>query len=349
MWRSAIIRAGLESMWASGAHVLARRALGGVGAILTMHHVRPANERSFHPNRILEITPEFLDAVLQRVRRAHFDVVDLVEAHRRLTTPGEYRRFVVLTFDDGYRDNREHAWPVLKRYDAPFTIYVPPSYPDGRGELWWLALEELVDRHETLTIEIEKTARVLTTATLEQKQSVFDELYWWMRGLDDSAQRRVLRDVCGRYGIDLAAMCRREIMGWDEIVDMARDPLVTIGAHTVDHPALARLSEEDARRQMRESADALKTVLGRRPRHFSYPYGSPCAAGPREFRLAAELGFLTAVTTRPGVLYPEHAQHLTALPRISLNGEFQSLRYLDVFLSGLPFFVWNGFGRLNVA
>ena len=76
---------------------------------------------------------------------------------------------------------------------------------------------------------------------------------------------------------------------------------------------------------MRESAAVIEAALGKRPAHFSYPVGDRTSAGAREFAIAAELGFKTAVTTRPGVLFPEHVAHLTALPRISLNGEYQQL------------------------
>ena len=80
---------------------------------------------------------------------------------------------------------------------------------------------------------------------------------------------------------------------------------------------------------MEMSRAVIEAALGKRPQHLSYPVGDPTSAGPREFRIAAELGFKTAVTTRPGVLFPEHRDHLTALPRISLNGEFQQPRYVQ--------------------
>ena len=86
-----------------------------------------------------------------------------------------------------------------------------------------------------------------------------------------------------------------------------------------------------------------------RPRALRYPVGDRTSAGPREFRIAAELGFKTAVTTRPGVLFPEHGEHLTALPRISLNGEYQQLRYGRVLLSGAATALWNGFRRVDAA
>ena len=72
-------------------------------------------------------------------------------------------------------------------------------------------------------------------------------------------------------------------------------------------------------------------------RHFAYPVGDPGSAGPREFALALEAGFDSAVTTRPGHLFPEHLGHLHALPRVSLNGLFQQKRYVDVFATPAVF------------
>jgi peptidoglycan/xylan/chitin deacetylase (PgdA/CDA1 family) len=109
------------------------------------------------------------------------------------------------------------------------------------------------------------------------------------------------------------------------------------------------MSAPEARREMAEGATRIEAMLGIRPAHFAYPFGDPTAAGSREFALAREVGFRTAVTTRPGVLFPEHGEHLTALPRISLNGEFQRLRYLRVLMSGSATALWNGFRRVDAA
>ena len=97
-------------------------------------------------------------------------------------------------------------------------------------------------------------------------------------------------------------------MDWPEIAALAADPLVTIGAHTVNHPMLAKLPEKAVRAEMDLSRSVIEAALGTRPAHLSYPYGDPDSAGPREFTIAAELGFKTAVTTRPGVLF-RRARH----------------------------------------
>ena len=76
---------------------------------------------------------------------------------------------------------------------------------------------------------------------------------------------------------------------------------------------------------------------------------SRAAAGAREFLLAAAVGFKTAVTTRPGMIFPENAAHPTALPRVSLNGHYQDARVLPVLTSGAATAMWNGFRRVDAA
>jgi peptidoglycan/xylan/chitin deacetylase (PgdA/CDA1 family) len=147
----------------------------------------------------------------------------------------------------------------------------------------------------------------------------------------------------------MAAFCADLCMGWDELATLAADPLVTFGAHTVNHPILTKLDDKAARAEMASSRDVITAALGTRPAHLAYPVGDRLAAGPREFRMAQELGFKTAVTTRPGVVFRKHAEHLTALPRISLNGNFQSPRYAKVLISGAATGFWNGFRPLNVT
>ena len=78
---------------------------------------------------------------------------------------------------------------------------------------------------------------------------------------------------------------------------------------------------------MADLKGALEARLGIEVRDFAYPVGDRTSAGPREFDLARELGFATAVTTRPGMLFPEHARRLTALPRVSVNGCSPALKF----------------------
>src|SRR5579859_3145880 len=128
--RKGLIRAAFEALYFSGAHVLLSPLCRGVGAVLMLHHVRPPRFSAFQPNQMLEIVPEFLEAVITMLREAEIDLVSLDEMHRRLCARDFRRRFACLTLDDGYRDNKEWAYPIFKRHEVPFCIYVPSSFPD---------------------------------------------------------------------------------------------------------------------------------------------------------------------------------------------------------------------------
>ena len=348
--RQTIIRGGLESLYFSGAHLALKPLVAGVGAILTLHHVRPPRFDRFQPNRILEITPRFLTRVVRYLRRARLDLVSLDEMHRRLTERDFSRRFVCLTFDDGYRDLLQWAYPILKESEVPFAVYVPTSFPDRIGELWWLALEAVIARNDHIGLQIDGRNRTFDCVTVAAKRSLYEELYWWLRARPTEAElRAIVHNLAACYHVDIAAFCNELCMGWPELAQLAADPLVTIGAHTVNHPMLAKLPHAAVRSEMDLSRSIIEAGLGIRPEHLSYPVGDRSSAGPREFEIAAELGFKTAVTTRPGVLFGKHSRHLTALPRISLNGEFQRLRYVRVLLSGSATAVWSGFRRLDAA
>jgi peptidoglycan/xylan/chitin deacetylase (PgdA/CDA1 family) len=348
--RKAFLRGGLEALYFSGGHALLGPLVGGVGSILTLHHVRPRRTDAFQPNRLLEVTPEFLEQVIRCLRRDGVELISLDEVHRRLVEADFGRRFACLTFDDGYRDNLRYAYPVLKKYQVPFAIYVATSFPDRMGELWWLVLEAAIARNDRIGLVIGDRDCRFDCRSVDEKRDLYHQLYWWLRGLATEEElRAVIRDLAARYSIDIAALCQELCMTWGELAELANDPLLTIGAHTVNHVRLAKVPDEVAHAEMRMSAAVIEAALGRRPRHLSYPIGDVTSAGPRQFAIAAELGFATAVTTRPGVLFPEHRHHLTALPRISLNGEYQQLRYVRVLMSGAATAVWNGFRRVHAA
>ncbi|MGB7178769.1 MAG: polysaccharide deacetylase family protein, partial [Xanthobacteraceae bacterium] len=253
-------------------------------------------------------------------------------------------------FDDGYRDTLQWAYPILKEAHVPFAVYVPTSFPDRLGELWWLVLEAVIQRNDRIGLTINGRDRKFDCRSVAEKRALYDELYWWLRSLPTEAEmRNTVRNLAAFYQVDTAAICNELCMTWAELAQLAADPLVTIGAHTVNHPMLAKLTKDAVRSEMDLSRAVIEAALSVRPEHLSYPYGDRGSAGLREFEVAAELGFKTAVTTRPGVLFPEHSRRLLALPRISLNGDYQRMRYVRVLLSGSATAMWNGFRRVEAA
>jgi peptidoglycan/xylan/chitin deacetylase (PgdA/CDA1 family) len=138
-----LLKAVLSALHYTGADDLAQPYVGGDGVVLMLHHVTPDRPRDFEPNGILKVTPEFLESVIEEVRGAGFEIIALDDVKARLAGKRSTSKpFAVFTLDDGYKDNRDFAYPVFKRHNVPFTIYVPTAYADGEGDLWWLALED---------------------------------------------------------------------------------------------------------------------------------------------------------------------------------------------------------------
>ena len=349
-FRGGAIDLGFRLFGATGLHRVAARFTQGLGAILMFHRVRAADVGEFAPNRGLEITPDFLDALLARLREESFDIVDLDGAITRIrgATPAP-RPFVALTFDDGYRDTADVALPILERHGAPFTVYVTTGFAERSARMWWVEMEEAIAALDRVSIVAGGRSFDLPATTPAEKQTAFESLYWPLRAGEEAELLRVSGELAAMAKIGGADVVDELCLNWTGLRKLGRHPLATIGAHTLTHPMLAKHSEDAARREMTESKAIIEREIGRPVLHLAYPVGDPGSAGPREFALAQEAGYVSAVTTRPGMLFPQHADHLTALPRLSVNGAHQSLAALDILLSGAPFMVWNRGRKLSVA
>src|SRR5882757_943467 len=206
-FRNNVIRAGLGALYFTGAHVLLRPIFAGAGAIFMLHHVRPRHDGEFQPNHHLEVAPEFLRAMLAHLRADGIDIVTLDEVRQRLAERDFSRRFACFTLDDGYRDNRDFALPVMREFDAPFTVFVASDFAQGIGRLWWIALEQVIAKASSIEVEIGGAAVHLDASTLDAKQAAFDRLHDWMRALPGEHDiRREVGALCARHGVDEDAL-----------------------------------------------------------------------------------------------------------------------------------------------
>jgi peptidoglycan/xylan/chitin deacetylase (PgdA/CDA1 family) len=331
MSRHALIRLALTALSAARAPRWLPAAPDARGLVVTLHHVRPRRLSPFDPNALLAITPEFLDRFLGSFITSGWRFVPLDEMIASDETKSDPRRIAV-TLDDGYRDNCEHAWTVFRRHAVPFTIFICPGFCDRTAELWWAALERIIAGTQSLSLVGEGPAAELPTRSPADKRRAFRLWTKWLTGTaDEQRQRRAIRALAEKYGLDLAALGRELVMDWDEVRAIAADPLCTIGAHTMTHPALARLPHEQAFQEMRQSAGRIEAEIGRRPTTIAFPYGYAAAAGAREEAIAEEAGFSASFTTRPG--YIPLAGRRQGLPRVSANGLFQDTKFLEVLLT----------------
>ena len=348
--KKALVRAGYETLYFSGLHHLARPLLAGAGAILSIHHVRPRQKAAFQPNRRQDISPRFLNALIDKLRHWKIDIISLDEMHRRLIERDFKRRFVCFTLDGAYNDHKEWAYTVFKKQETPFALFVPTSFPDRRGELWWLALEAVVAKTDQVLMLINGREQRLMCSGIAEKERVYRGLHDYLRRMEtDDEIRAAVRDLCARYHVDIPEICSRMCMTWDDISVIARDPLATVGAHSVTYPILSKITEGKVASELKMSRAVIEGALGKLPAYLAYPFGDADAAGAREFGIAGELGFKMAFTSRNGLLFPAHAKSPLALPRVTLDSRYRQLRHLRVLLSGMPSAFSNGFRRVDAA
>lgn len=340
---------GLGALHFSGASRLMHVYGAELGALISVGQVRPPRRGWFQPNRHREIDPEFLENAIVALCRADYDVVSLDDALIRIHKPVEGRRFVCFTLDVGYRDQAEHAWPIFTKFNVPFAQFITTGFADRLGLIWWRVVEAVIAQQDQIVLLADGREQRLDCRTIHEKRRIYRALvrWLWQRGTDTEIQSFV-RDLAHRYSVDCADICARECLPWEAIAELAGNPLATVGAQSVNHPVLAKLPEAKVIAELNMSRAVIESAIGVRPRHFCYPFGGRDAAGPREFRIARELGYRSALTSRFGVAFAAHAAHLHALPRIPLSGDFQRVGYLRAMMSGGLSLMLNRFNPLDV-
>jgi len=327
----------LELAYFSGVPWLRGWGAGGAGVILRFERVRPRRRARFQPLKPKEITPRFLDRTIRALKRWKYDIVSLDEACRRAVTLAERRRFVCLTFDGAYKDLIASAYPVLAKHGVPFAVYVPTAFPDGLGEAWWLALEQVIAQETRISLVMDRKEQRFDSATTPEKYQLYAFLESWMRSLAPSDLSVAIRDLCTRYSVDLAGLSRKASMDWDDLAKLAADPLVTFGSATVNYPVLSNLKDADALREMTMGRAVAQAAFHRDVRHFAYPFGDRAAFRRQHVAMAEEAGFASAASAISGIVEAQGRTNLRALPRIAWDGRQRSLRAMRVILSGAPF------------
>jgi peptidoglycan/xylan/chitin deacetylase (PgdA/CDA1 family) len=290
----------------------------GVGTLLMLHRVAPEREGNFQPNKDMAVSPEFLEDFILNAKGRGYTFVSMDQFVKHLVS-GTGQNLLTLTFDDGYKDNATVAYPILSRLGIPFTLYVTTSFLDGDAILWWYALEQLI--HDANQISL-ASGQIIPCLSSREKLDAFIMLRDLVMTLPQDALGDRINAIFSKVKIDWRPLCSAEAMNWSDLRELARDPLVTVGAHTVNHPVMSQLSAEQASAEMRDSRTRLENCIDASVTHFCYPFGSRNEVSARDFALAHELGFITATTTRWGNIFPSHQTRLHGLPRVPLTNSF---------------------------
>jgi peptidoglycan/xylan/chitin deacetylase (PgdA/CDA1 family) len=308
-----MLRRLLPVIWARRAFVsLSRLTFGSTGAILMFHEVQEDPDDELRTG----CSPEFLDALLRGLIAAGWDIVTLDEALRRIRQRTG-KRFVVITFDDGYRDTFNRARPILERYSAPFTVYVPTAAITRELNAWWLGLRSIFRNHDV--VRIDAMERKFICSSLPAKVKGLRQTFGWIA--QDFSVLPMLCETFRAYRVSIDELVDRYCFDGKTLKRLARNPLVTIGGHSSTHRPLSLLDEDQMLGEIRDNRAFLEGLLDTKVEHLSYPYGTVRACGEREFAASSKLGFLSAVTAEKNNLDRRHIR-LHRLPRVDVTGGY---------------------------
>ncbi|MGH9768775.1 MAG: polysaccharide deacetylase family protein [Blastocatellia bacterium] len=239
---------------------------------------------------------------------AHYDVVPLsrmvecITAHEPLPS-----RLAAVTIDDGYRDAYEVAYPLLRHYGVPASLFVVTEFADRRAWIWTdkarfltqqAAPRRLTTKIGESDIRLELNGATSRRDAAERINSIIKRLPDELDELDELKEEAIER-LSRALGVAIPRTPPEEFSSvtWDQAREMDANG-VEIGSHTLTHPILTNVGDERLRRELRDSKSRLEEVLSRRVDHFCYPNGG---ADERVRREVARAGYRAAVTVVNGL------------------------------------------------
>lgn len=263
--------------------------------VLAYHRVDwPDSQPHLDPHN-LSATPEQFEQHMRLIANEYNpvsadDVLNAILSGAKLPP-----RAVMITVDDGYRDFKNHIWPITKRHGIHPVLFVPTSYV-GAGGFWWDRLYDALQR--TTFSQIDTPVGVISLNTLQNRRQAFMRLAQYMKKEPFSVALAQIDGLC-REVVPEPFFVDRVTLDWDELRDLARAG-VTVAPHTHTHPALGNIPLEQARFEIRESKRLIMQEIGSLGELFAYPYGSRGSIGTAVGEVLRDSGVQLAFTMELG-------------------------------------------------
>jgi len=241
-------------------------------------------------------------------------IVDLTEALYLMRHPEKMKRLnVLLTFDDGYLDNYEIAFPVLRANGCSAVFFVVGQMVGSSVVPWWDEISYLIRNSGITALDLPAPWNTRVELGSDREGAIAAALRFYKSDENtDSAQ--FLEELRRQTGIHVPEQPQR-FMGWAELREMIQNGM-DIGSHTVTHPILSQISEEEQLRELVESKKVIEANTGARVRALAYPVGSRSAFTRTTMRLALEAGYEAAFSFFGGVNIPPSCE-MTNIRRLA--------------------------------
>jgi len=304
-------------------------ALWHSGALAAWLRLRPGRHDPWILN-YHHIDPEPFESHLESlVRRYHIATLDACVDHLagRASLPPNS---VILTFDDAYEQIDRELYPLLRRYEAPATVFVPTAPVDDREPLWFNRVKTLLRTTPAGSVRLGDREFPLAGG----REAAYAAAVRYLNEQSVAARDQMLRELLDGVELPAERMRRYQSLTWEQM--RAMRGLVTFGGHTRTHPYLSRLPRAEAEAEILGSKARLEEMLGVEIRHFAYPFGSPASFTDETVAILESGGFVSAVTTTRGACQAGALPF--RLPRILFDGSLDG-RIVAARLSGLWLFL----------
>lgn len=318
----------------------------GKGLIFMLHRVLPEGERNqYSLNRDLAITPDKLEEFILYFKQKGYTFISLDEASAWFdNTLKLKKKFVCLTFDDGYQDNLNHALPILRKHQVPATIYITNCLPNGTGILWWYLFEEHAKTEKTIHFQSSLGTEEYLWASTEEAHTQFGAISETIKSIPCDELLNVLISSFKKTEKEFEELCTSVSLSWEEITALSQDPLITIGAHTMNHISTKQQTAERVEHEMRASKNEIEEYIGKEVKHFAYPFGGTFDVSQRDLELAKKVSFVTSTLNQPGNIFKRNRKQRQALARMPL-GNTTDWERITYYMNGIYHFSVNGFKK----
>ncbi len=285
-----------------------RKKYSGKVQILMLHRVVSKLGENRIINDGIEVTEDYLDFLISFYIKSGFTPISINDITKALTDKTN-KRYVIFTFDDGYLDNYEKALPIFEKYKVPFTIYITLDFINRNQFAWWYFIEDLISENNVLSYYDSGSIKQVVFENHASKLIFFIELREIIQ-----KQPEALSYLINQYKPNLEKY-HNLFLNTNQVVELTKHQLVTLGAHSITHASLANLKEELALKEIADSKHELEKIINKPVLHFSYPFGTKKDIGKREINFAKTAGYQTALTTNYGDVQLNNYD-LLDLPRI---------------------------------
>lgn len=309
--------------------------------VLTYHRVDEPSSRPWLDPGLISATPRDFEEQM-RFLHDHYNILtasDVIAAFKSRNPKDLPARSVLVTFDDGYYDFEEQAWPVLKRYNIPAVLFVPTAYPDHPEQtFWWDDLYHAL-QNTTRKDDLKTHLGVFSLSDVTSRNQTYQQLKNYIKTLKHPEALAVVRELCREMSVSPA---HNSIMSWDLLRKLSQDGL-TLGAHTRTHPLVNRISLTEAREEAMGSLHDLQREISSVLPIFAYPSGE---FSDDVARMLKEEGFVLAFTTMRGINKLDDADAFR-IRRINVGGRTTLPLLRAQMLSWAAHFTWM-YRRLNI-